>query len=135
MKKLPACLTLLLFACVTCLGQTSYKGLKPGQSTRADAERVLGRPVRAISGTLLEYKPPVGDVGKLYVQYGDGSPGARVERIELVCEMGPTAQRGCNIYLGKGDRAAAPCRRRLPSSWGRGWTRASSPAPRGPARK
>ena len=35
----------LLSSCAACFGQTSYKGLTPGTSTRADVERVLGRPV------------------------------------------------------------------------------------------
>lgn len=96
----------MTLACTACFGQDTYKGLTPGRSTRGEAERVLGKPVRTVSVTLLEYKPPVGDVGKLYVQYGDASSGARVERIELVCEMQPTAQRGCNVYLGKGDSDA-----------------------------
>jgi hypothetical protein len=47
---------LLLLLCGFCFGQSSYKGLTPGQSTRADVERVLGQPVKSVSKTLVEYK-------------------------------------------------------------------------------
>ena len=78
---------LLLLLCGLCPGQSSYKRLTPGQSTRVEVERVLGRPVKAVSATLLEYKEP-GDVGvdKVYVQYREASPAAIIERIELVCD-------------------------------------------------
>lgn len=73
---------LLLMSGATCFAQTSYKGLTPGKSTRAEAERVLGRPVKAVSGTLIEYRPqPLTD--KIYVQYRVGSQ--VVERIEILC--------------------------------------------------
>lgn len=75
-------------SCVACFGQSSYKGLTPGQSTRADVERVLGRPVKDVSKTLIEYKSPE-SVGKLFVQYHNDSPTAMVQRIELIC-YGPS---------------------------------------------
>jgi hypothetical protein len=78
----------LLLSCVTAYGQTSYKGLTPGQSTRADVERGLGQPIKDVSKTLVEYKSP-GAESKLYVQYRDGSPAAVVERIELICLITP----------------------------------------------
>ena len=74
----------LLLACVGCFGQSSYKGLTPGKSIKADVERVLGKPVKSVSQTLIEYKSP-DYLGKTYVQYSDDSAGARVERIELMC--------------------------------------------------
>lgn len=68
----------------TCFGQSSYKGITPGKSTRADAERVLGRPVKAVSATVVEYRPqPL--TSKVYVQYRKNSP--IVERIEVVCRL------------------------------------------------
>jgi hypothetical protein len=76
----------LLFSCATCFGETSYKGLTPGESTRADAERVLGPPTQAVSKTLVEHKSPEG-IGKLYVQYRDDSPTSLVERVELTCQL------------------------------------------------
>lgn len=40
MKKILSATLLLLLACVNGFGQTSYKGLTPGQSTEADVEHV-----------------------------------------------------------------------------------------------
>lgn len=80
-----SCGILLIFlACGTCFSQTSYNRLTPGQSTRADVERVFGRPVNSPSKTLIEYKSP-DHVVKIYVQYGDDSATAQVHRIELTC--------------------------------------------------
>ena len=80
-------LSIILFlplGCMTIYGQTSYKSLTPGKSTRADVERVVGQPLKDVSKTLVEYKSPEGD-GKLYVQYRDESPTAIARRIELTC--------------------------------------------------
>ena len=64
--------------------QTPYKGLVPGKSRRVEVERVLGRPVKQLSETLVEYRPqPLS--GRIYVQYRQGS--AVVERIEFVCRL------------------------------------------------
>ena len=76
----------VMLFCVACLGQSSYQGLIPGQSTRADVERALGRPVKEVSKTLVEYKSPENLV-RLYVQYRDESPTATAERIELICSV------------------------------------------------
>ena len=81
MKLSFACF-LIVFSSVTGFAQSTYKGLTPGQSTKADIERVLGQPVQSVSKTLIEYKAP--DVDKLYVQYTDESRAALVERIELI---------------------------------------------------
>jgi hypothetical protein len=62
-------------------GQNSYQKLVPGQSTKADVERVLGRPVSRVSETLYEYGPRW-SAKKIYVQYGKDS--AVVERIEVL---------------------------------------------------
>ena len=57
-----------LLSLVPCLGQSSYKGLTPGKSTRAEAERVFGQPVKKVSETLIEYgAQPL--TSKVYVQY------------------------------------------------------------------
>jgi hypothetical protein len=75
---------LLLFLVSNCFAQTSYKGLTPGRSTRAEAERVLGQPVKNVSETLSEYRPqPL--TSKIYVQYRKGSP--VIERIEFSCAL------------------------------------------------
>jgi len=83
----------LLLALATGFGQTTFKGLTPGKSTRADVERVLGRPVKKVSETLVEYAQQqlklthtgvTLNSGKIYVQYRDGSAAAIAERIELV---------------------------------------------------
>lgn len=73
---------LILLNCVFVFGQTSYKGLTPGTSTRADVERVLGHPVKEVSETLIEYGPQ-NLTGKIFVQYRKDS--AVVERIEMLC--------------------------------------------------
>jgi hypothetical protein len=39
----------VLLTCIAGFGQSSYKGLTPGQSTRVDVERVLGRPPKHIA--------------------------------------------------------------------------------------
>jgi hypothetical protein len=84
MWKILGITPLLLFFVATCFAQTSYKGLTPGKSTRAEVERVLGRPVKSVSATLIEYRPqPL--TTKIFVQYRFGSP--VVERIEVVCRL------------------------------------------------
>ena len=67
-----------------CFGQSSFKGLTPGQSTRAQVVRVLGQPVNKVSATLIEYRPQ-SLTGKIVVQYRKGSP--VVERIEMLCQQ------------------------------------------------
>lgn len=84
MKKMITATIFLLLACVTGVGQTSYKGLTPGKSTRVEVHRVLGLPVKKVSETLIEYRPqPL--TGKIFVQYRQGSP--VVERIEMLCRQ------------------------------------------------
>lgn len=83
MKTLTVSLFLLL-SFEICRGQSSYKGLTPGKSSRAEVERVLGRPVKEHSKTLIEYGPQQ-LTGRIYVQYRTAS--AVVERIELVCGL------------------------------------------------
>src|SRR2546421_1586400 len=94
MKRITLCTLFVVIVCATCFAQTTYNGLTPGKSTRADAERVLGQPVPSVSKskTLIEYKAP-GNVGKLYTQYRDDSSAATVERIELLCTV--KGQNGC----------------------------------------
>ena len=93
----------LLTACAACFGQSTYKGLMPGKSTRVEAERVLGRPVKGVSATLLEYKEPA-DLGRpegvdrVYVQYREASPAAIIERIELLCDAHPGRERRAGCY-------------------------------------
>jgi hypothetical protein len=84
MSRIAFIILLSLSAYATCFAQSAYKGLTPGQSTRADVERVLGQPVKSVSKTLVEYKSPEA-AGKLFVQYRNDSPAAIVERIEMAC--------------------------------------------------
>src|SRR6185369_3624612 len=59
-----------------------FKGLVPGQSTKQDAERVLGQPVEKVSETLYEYRYAPKDENdwygrsctKVFVQYRPQSP-------------------------------------------------------------
>jgi len=64
---------------ITCLGQSSFKGLTPGQSTKAEVEKVLGRPLKQLSETLAEYKSKIG-TEQIFVQYSPVSK--EVARIE-----------------------------------------------------
>lgn len=84
MNNILTSMMFLLLTSLICVGQTSYKGLTPGQSTRADVERVLGQPVKEVSKTLVEYRSPENAV-KLFVQYRAESPAAIAERIEQTC--------------------------------------------------
>lgn len=86
----------LLAHCSICLAQSTFKGLTPGKSTRADLERVLGKPQKKISPTLAEYNGGT-DATKIYVQFANESPDAEVLRIELFCESGDieNARYGC----------------------------------------
>jgi len=88
-KLLGGALFLLLGS--ACFGQTPMHGLVAGQSVRTDVERVAGKPVKAISQTLIEYHPADFDpkvwdksVTKLYVQYRVDSP--IVERMEALID-------------------------------------------------
>ena len=90
---------LLLHVSAVCFGQSSYKGLTPGTSTRAEAERVLGQPVKNISATLSEYRPqPL--TSKIYVQYRKQS--AVIERIEFFCEL---EKSDCSDFFGQQNSA------------------------------
>jgi hypothetical protein len=74
---------LLLMLCGLCLGQSSYKGLTPGKSTKTQVQRVLGLPVTKVNETLFEYRPqPL--TGKIYVQYSEDSV---VAKIEVRCRL------------------------------------------------
>lgn len=91
-KTLGIALSVLLLG-ATCLAQTSYKGLTPGKSTPAEVERVLGRPVRGVSATLIEYRPqPL--TGRIYVQYRRED--SVIERIEFLCRL---VNSTCNDFL------------------------------------
>ena len=81
MNKILTSAMFLLSVCGASLGQTAYRGLTPGQSTRADAERVLGQPVKEVSETLVGYKSTE-QAEQIFVQYRRGS--SVVERIEVI---------------------------------------------------
>lgn len=64
-----------------CLGQSSYQGLTPGTSTRAEVEKSLGQPART-EGRVSAYPAPAGsEIASIVVQYRTGSDIA--ERIEV----------------------------------------------------
>jgi hypothetical protein len=80
-QKTSIIILFVLLTCVTAFGQTSYKGLTPGKSTKINVQRVLGLPVNKVNETLIEYRPqPL--TSKIYVQYGQDSV---VEKIEARC--------------------------------------------------
>lgn len=82
----------LLFAAlvVSTAAQSSYNGLTPGKSTRAEVERTLGKPIKEHSPTLIEY-PPQKATGRIFVQYAPDT--ALVERLEFLCR---TPNSGCD---------------------------------------
>jgi hypothetical protein len=84
MKRITLAIICTFLSYGDCFGQSTFQGLTPGKSTRADVERVLGQPVQSASKTLVEYKPQQNS-DKIFVQYRDASAVAIVERIELTC--------------------------------------------------
>lgn len=80
-SRLLTFILLMLLGCEMCFGQTSFRGLTPGRSTRADVEAALGPPVREVSEALAEYTSEK-ETEKVFVQYRRGA--AIVERIEAV---------------------------------------------------
>lgn len=79
MRKMITIVFWLLAFCPPGFGVSTYMGLQPGLSTRADAEKVLGNPVQSLSATLFEYKLPSGS-GKIFIEYR--SKDFVVDRIE-----------------------------------------------------
>ena len=78
MQKTSIVILLALLVSATALGQTSYKGLTPGKSTKIQVQRVLGLPVTKVNETLFEYRPqPL--TSKIYVQYSEDSVVAKIE--------------------------------------------------------
>ncbi|MGQ0762033.1 MAG: hypothetical protein ACT4OT_08455 [Acidobacteriota bacterium] len=105
-----------LFFVATCFGQSSYKGLTPGTSTRAEVERVLGRPINKVSETLIEYAPPRDPDPsgyrmkvRVFVQHRDASATAVAERIAVVIKS-EDANSAPALYWQSFDR-----------SYGEGW--------------
>lgn len=100
MSRIIFIFVLLQLASTNCFSQTTFQGITPGKSTRADVERVLGRAVKNTSATLAEYKPRW-NANQIYVQYQTASPGAVVQRIELTCAeasgvVNSSRDDGCN---------------------------------------
>lgn len=73
-----AVLVLPLFV-LPCFSVSTYKGLLPGFSTRSDAEKMLGSPVRTVSALVFEYAVSASE-GTLMVEYR--ASGSIIERIE-----------------------------------------------------
>jgi len=68
MQRTTGAILFLLLICIASFGQSSFKGLKPGQSTRTDVERVLGQ---SDGGTLtVKVKLPPNAGGVLAVRVG-----------------------------------------------------------------
>jgi hypothetical protein len=68
----PLVIALLFLGSVTAVAQQPFGTLVAGRSTRAEVEKVLGRPIAKPSATLVEYAPPAGlraVASKIYVQY------------------------------------------------------------------
>jgi hypothetical protein len=89
LHKLSIVTLVALLGCSVSFGQSTYEGLTPGKSTRADVERVLGQPVNKVSETLIEYAPPSNPdpsryrvKAKVFVQYRRDS--STVERIAVL---------------------------------------------------
>jgi hypothetical protein len=70
----------IVMSAITCLGQSSFQGLTPGKSTRANVENLMGRPVRQLSETLSEYKSSQ-RTEQVFVQYVRDSD--EIVRIEV----------------------------------------------------
>ena len=77
MRALPLLLVLLLAGPAGAI--STYKGLQPGKSTRADVEQTLGRPVRALGATLFEYALSDGP-GSIVVEFRGSGVVERIER-------------------------------------------------------
>ena len=58
---------------------STYKGLQPGKSTRAEVDRALGAPVRSVSATVFEYALS-GAPGSILVEFRSGDVVDRIER-------------------------------------------------------
>ena len=88
-KTKPLLILILLLGYTASFAQSTFQGLTPGKSTKADAERKLGQPVKEISKIFYEYASksvtPDGRVssGKIYVQYRKDT--TVIERIEMLC--------------------------------------------------
>ena len=114
MKRITVAVICTLLSYGVCFGQSAYKGLTPGKSTRAEVERVLGQPVNKVSETLVEYAPPsTPDPApyrvkvKVYVQYRRDS--GTVERIAVLVRGEDT------------NAAPAPYWQSFDRSYGQGW--------------
>ena len=68
MMKLITTLFWLTIVCAPCFAVSTYMGLQPGLSTRADVEKAFGQPIRAVSETMFEYTLSSGG-GKVFVEF------------------------------------------------------------------
>jgi Flp pilus assembly protein TadD len=80
LRRTVAALLFNLLISAASWAQTSFLGLAPGQSTREEAVRVLGQPVRTVTAELLEFSPQEG-TGKIEVEVRKRS--SVIDRIEL----------------------------------------------------
>jgi hypothetical protein len=69
-RAIASCLLIIGLGLIAA-AQTAYNGVAPGKSTRAEAEGVLGKPVKEHSSTLVEYTPQR-NTGRIFVQYAPG---------------------------------------------------------------
>lgn len=77
--RIIASLAAVALGVVPCMAVTLLLGLEPGKSTRVDADRVLGQPVRA-STTEVEYAPRGGSGPIVVTLRSDGST---IDRIDV----------------------------------------------------
>ncbi len=75
-------IAIAMIAANSVTAQSSYKGLTPGKSTRAEVARILGQPIKTYSDTLVDYGPQ-SQTSKVRVQFRVDS--TIIERIEVFC--------------------------------------------------
>lgn len=68
MIKITTAFFWLIIVCAPCFAVSTYLGIQPGLSTRADVEKVFGQPVQSINPTLFEYALKNGS-GKIFVEF------------------------------------------------------------------
>lgn len=90
MKSLITIVIVAIFA-VAASAQTTFNGITPAKTTKTEAEKILGAPLKKLSETLIEYSPSksnaqeaakAGGAMQVYIQYRQGS--LIVERVAIV---------------------------------------------------
>jgi len=106
-------LCLLGFCLVFQAAASEYRGLKPGVSTKADADRILGAPIREVTKGV-RYDYPVGAQDALRVSIAFSSGSLVIETIDLYqVDLYDKAQYRQWFSLGNPDRSDKDDRGRL----------------------